>query len=560
MSISVFLNHNRYCYYSCMKTKRPVRLRPLHFHIGLASVALIGLYGFIASMSNNESALAGPPAAPSGKTWQLSWADEFNGSSVDTTKWNVENNTNFGASNHEDQCYRPGNVNVSGGALRLTAQRETVTCGQTNPDTGNKTYYFTSGLVTSRAQGGPMKFKFKQGYVEARIESPKGNPYWPALWLVSPNDGSTPGWPDYGEFDILENYGARPDITTGAFHYKCTKGDGHCKTAPTWYNIKTDSAYGGTSTLGTQISTQADADNYSGGTSDYQTYGFLWEGDKISWFVNGRKYRYFDGTNLYRIEQNGAATLENSISTMGTPSTPFSTIFAYDHSIILNLAVGGDGPRYTYYNYTGYDTAGGYVDGNYAAINPGSLEVDYVRVYQLANAATPIPTPAPITPKTTPAPTTAIPATTPVPSPTPSTNETVKVVTDNATISGGVVLSPVLATDPAVQATVSRVEYYINGKLAQTINQPPFRLDTRSLANGKYDVTEKIIYKDGRTTQKTARIEVLNAATKDLRQPLLITIAAVTAVLGLLVAMPFTRRLILIPVQSIRRLFNNRTL
>src|SRR5690349_11130434 len=30
---------------------------------------------------------ADPPPAPSGKHWELSWNDEFDGSAVDTTKW-----------------------------------------------------------------------------------------------------------------------------------------------------------------------------------------------------------------------------------------------------------------------------------------------------------------------------------------------------------------------------------------------------------------------------------------------------------------------------------------
>lgn len=368
-----------------VKQKKAIRKK--HGVLALLGALLIasGIMAFLinADSQPKDAAFAEPPAAPSGKVWSLKWSDEFNGTSVDTSKWNVADNSNYGSSNKEDECYKAANTTVSGGALHLTAKRQTVTCGGTNPDTGNSTYYFTSGMVTTRAQGGSMKYKFKQGYAEARVKSPRGNPYWSAFWLVSPNDGSTPGWPTYGEFDIFELYGARPDITTGTLHYACTKSGGHCQTSPNWYNIKTDSAYGGSSTLGTQLSTQSAVNAYTGGTADYQVYGFLWEADKISWYVNGRKFRYFDGTNVYRIEQNGSQTLENSISSLGTPSTPFSTVFGYDHSIILNLAFGGNGPRYSYYGYTGSDSASGYSNGNLAADLPGNMDVDYVRVYQL---------------------------------------------------------------------------------------------------------------------------------------------------------------------------------
>jgi beta-glucanase (GH16 family) len=545
------------------------KLRPVHFHISLAVVIMLGVgVTAIMSASNDQDVLAGPPTAPSGQSWQEVWSDEFNGSSLDSSKWNVDNNTNYGASNKEDECYRANNVGVSGGSLRLTAVRETVSCGATNPDTGNSTYYFTSGLVTTRAQSGPMKYKFKQGYIEARVKAPKGNPYWPAFWLVGPNDGSTPGWPDYGEFDIFELYGARPDITNGVLHYSCTSSGNHCKTAPSWYNIKTDSAYGGSSTLGTHITDQAGMDAYSGGTTDFQVYGFLWEANRLSWYVNGRKYRFFDGTNVYRIEQNGSQTFEASTSTLGTPDIPFSTVFNYEHSIILNLAVGGLGPQYSYYGYTVQDTAGGYNNGNYVAVSPGTMEIDYVRVYQLGTTPTP-PPPAPSQPPSSPPPT-------PTPTPPPpssggsqsggtpevvvtSSGEEVTVAKDNQTITGNAVLSPELATDPAEKAKVLKVEYYIDGKLKAIVRKPPFQFDTSKLTNGTYKLTEKIYYKDGTTKQKSVAIQVANyqRAGQSIAKKAALPATLTAGAGGLLLVVPFTRRLIVRVVSKLlTRLLN----
>lgn len=548
------------------KKQSAKRIRPIHVHIGLASTLVLAAGIFLAVSAGRErTAYAGPPAAPSGKVWQLHWGDDFNGSSVDTAKWNIQDNSNFGSSNHEDQCYKAANTTVSGGSLRLTAQRQTVSCGATNPDTGNSTYYFTSGMVTTRAQGGSMKFKFKQGYAEARVKSPKGNPYWPAFWLVGPNDGSTPGWPDYGEFDILEHYGARPDITTGTLHYKCNGGNGHCKTAPTWYNIKTDSAYGGTSTLGTQITNQASLDAYSGGTSDFQVYGFLWESNRLSWYVNGRKFRYFDGANLYRIEQNGTQTLEATTANMGTPAIPFSTVFGYDHSIHLNLAVGGDGPRYSYYGYTGQDSSGGYTNGNYAASNPGAMEVDYVRIYQLATAPTPPPpdeedeTPAP-PPTTTPTPST--PATSPTPAtPNTSTPVTITPPAPTATVTPASGESVSMVADQLSQNTIERVEYYVDGTLASTTQKPPFTFDTENLQKGRYVLTEKVYYTSGSTSEKSIELNIEHTAGK--RDSAGTNKAATYAYLGIatiliggLFVLPLTRQIMLWPIRSIlARLF-----
>jgi beta-glucanase (GH16 family) len=126
--------------------------------------------------------------APTGKVWNQVWADEFNSAAIDANKWNVQHSSNYGSGNHEDACYLKDNVIESGGSLRITAQKQKVSCGGTNPDLSNSTYYFTSGMVTTREQGGSMKYKFTQGYIEARIKAPKGNPYWPAFWLVPTMD------------------------------------------------------------------------------------------------------------------------------------------------------------------------------------------------------------------------------------------------------------------------------------------------------------------------------------------------------------------------------------
>lgn len=549
------------------KTSRTSRKKPtvfglqaIHIHLSIGTVIIMSALVAWTLSTRQQTTYAGPPSAPAGKTWNLMWSDEFSGTSVDTSKWNVQNNTNFGASNNEDECYMANNVSVAAGTLRLTAQQQTVTCGGTNPDTGNSTYYFTSGMITTRAQQGSMKFKFNKGYAEARVKAPRGNPYWPAFWLVSPNDGSTPGWPDYGEFDIFELYGARPDITTGSLHYKCTKAGNHCQLAPTWYNIKTDSAYGGTSTLGTAVdSTQNQS--YIGATNNFVTYGFLWEGDKITWYVNGRKTRYFDGTSLYRIEQNGSQTLEGTTATLGTPSIPFSTVFGYDHSIILNLAVGGNGPRYTYYNYTGYDTASGYVNGNLLADLPGTMEVDYVRVYQLGDTP-PVSTPPPTT--TTPSTNTSTNTNTTAPTPTnnsspsSSNTQTTVVPESGAVVNGEATLTPGLDSDPALQAKIAKVEYYMQGKLVRTLTEPPFTFDTTGLKDGTYVLSEKVYYKDGTTSEKSAPITIKNTANTSQKplhkQPWIYGITLSVATLGSLFVIPSTRIWLLRPVQTLRGL------
>ncbi len=288
-----------------------------------------------------------PPASVTGgATWKAIWADDFSGSAVDTTKWNVANKSNYGSGNSEDECYMAANTTVSGGVLRMVGKRQTVTNCGTNPD-GSGAYYFTSGMVTTRAQGGSMKMKFRQGYAEVRMRVPRGNLYWPAFWLVGAGDGTSPGWPAYGEIDVTEIYGSRPDISETNFHR--TGGNIGSKN----HNVTN------LSSTSTGVNVNAPNPLVAGGTNSWHTYGVNWTSTRIDWIIDGVKVR------TYKASSNADLTA-----------------LAYEHSIILNLAMGGSGPRYADHGYTGKETASGYSNGNLNADLPGTMEVDYVRVWQ----------------------------------------------------------------------------------------------------------------------------------------------------------------------------------
>ncbi|MCX6182430.1 MAG: glycoside hydrolase family 16 protein, partial [Bacteroidetes bacterium] len=126
---------------------------------------------------------------------QLVWADEFNGSSLDLSKWSYQigNGTNdgfdVGWGNQESQYYtsRPENISVTGGNLVITARAENYL--------GAK---YTSGRIRSLGKG-----DWKYGSFEARIKVPEpfqDSRLWPAFWMV-PN---TTDWPHSGEIDIME--------------------------------------------------------------------------------------------------------------------------------------------------------------------------------------------------------------------------------------------------------------------------------------------------------------------------------------------------------------------
>ena len=127
--------------------------------------------------------------------WTPDWSDDFNGTSLDTSRWNALNRKD--SYNNEKQYYRPEQATVSNGSLKLTA---------TNQALDGKAY--RSALVqTNVAQ--------LYGRFEITASLPAGQGMWPAIWLL-PNAAS---WPTGGEIDIMENRGSAPTIVGSAYHF-----------------------------------------------------------------------------------------------------------------------------------------------------------------------------------------------------------------------------------------------------------------------------------------------------------------------------------------------------
>lgn len=138
-----------------------------------------------------------PPA------WTVIGGDEFDGSSVDASKWKLYNNT-YGDGNNELACLTPGNVTEAGGTLSIVARNQPTTCP------GNKPRAYTSGFLGSRETGTyyPMYAKF-----EIRAKVPHAQGMWPAFWLRHRNGAST------AEIDVLEYFHARrPGQGSAALH------------------------------------------------------------------------------------------------------------------------------------------------------------------------------------------------------------------------------------------------------------------------------------------------------------------------------------------------------
>ncbi|HJQ42134.1 MAG TPA: glycoside hydrolase family 16 protein [Jatrophihabitantaceae bacterium] len=152
-------------------------------------------------------------ARSSGGYWSCTFADEFSGSRLDTTKWQPYTSVR-GGFHGGDECYSPSNVTLDSGNLRLTATKSTTTfdCAGT-PST------YRSGLIMSKGL-----FAQAYGRFEMRAMIPAGVGFQPAFWLLPENPYIQPGGYAYGEIDVMESWGTYPDIASPHLHFVQTPG------------------------------------------------------------------------------------------------------------------------------------------------------------------------------------------------------------------------------------------------------------------------------------------------------------------------------------------------
>jgi beta-glucanase (GH16 family) len=160
-----------------------------------------------------------PPPLPAGAKLKLVWVDEFDGTAIDKTKWNVieTDGSDFGVAgwyNSEVQCYtsNPENLKVDG---KLTI---TATKGGKCMNAKNKTETTTAAASARIMTKENFMWKGTPGsstpiLISARLKVPISKSSFPAFWML-PHDDATPwcsgcgkhgGWPKSGEIDIMEH-------------------------------------------------------------------------------------------------------------------------------------------------------------------------------------------------------------------------------------------------------------------------------------------------------------------------------------------------------------------
>ncbi len=178
-----------------------------------------------------------------------------------------------------------------------------------------------AGSYTSTRMVSLGKKEFTYGKIEVRAKLPSGTGIWPAIWMLGSNINSV-GWPACGEIDIMEYVGYQPNIVHATVH------------TSTGFAENGD---GSPKTLNTA-------------EEEFHIYGLLWNESSLTFYID---------------------TPEN-VTHIYSPSNKTGANWPFNKSqfFILNIAVGG--------NWGG-------AQGIDNSIFPQTMEIDYVRVYELPN-------------------------------------------------------------------------------------------------------------------------------------------------------------------------------
>lgn len=304
--------------------------------------------------------------------YQLVWADEFDGTEVDTTYWNFEDNAR-GGGNAELQYFTPRNASiekhpVSGeSCLVLNAQRED--------------YYYTAAdgeqgyrPATSVRMNTQDKMAFTYGKIEARIAFPfTKDGLWPAFWMLGNNLATDLGdddsiddmaeelakqgrvlWPKCGEIDICEmghvsgiEMGLQDRRFNGAAHWGESYNNGQYPNTANFVNI--DYPVQG----------------------DFHTWTVIWEPDTLAMYLD--------------LDANPEAEPYFALSLRNKDLNEPGHYFNHDFYLLFNLSVGGffpNMPNPDKYSKVVPAELLEPVTGLPADGTPVKMYVDYVRLYQ----------------------------------------------------------------------------------------------------------------------------------------------------------------------------------
>jgi beta-glucanase (GH16 family) len=175
-----------------------------------------------------------PPGLDS--SWHLVFDDEFNGRTLDSTKW-ITNAGRGGTCTSVDvggaACFDSSAISVSNGNVHIEANKESI----------NGMDYL-AGIINT-----DTKYYFTYGYFDIRAKMPKGAGLWGSIWLYNQAG-------DANEIDIVELLGKDPTITHQTLHSPFTRQHQYNSIGEDW-------------------------------TRDYHDYAVKWQPGRLTFYIDG---------------------------------------------------------------------------------------------------------------------------------------------------------------------------------------------------------------------------------------------------------------------------------
>lgn len=134
-------------------------------------------------------AIGAPPPSLNGEGYRLVWSDEFDGTSLDMSRWVYRTDERMWSRQ------KPENVAVRDGKLILTVKKES----------SGKMEYTGAGIISRK--------RFLYGYYEARFKVPSGTGWHTSFWMMrhGGNGGTDPA-KTLQELDVCENDSVNPRV------------------------------------------------------------------------------------------------------------------------------------------------------------------------------------------------------------------------------------------------------------------------------------------------------------------------------------------------------------
>lgn len=234
--------------------------------------------------------------------YELVFSDEFNGSQLDTSKWNTsylwgtdlfinsEEQYYVDIANEPDFGFNP--FTFDGNNLTINSIR---TPSELSAKALNQPYL--SGVITSYDA-----FKFTYGYIETRAKVSYGRGYWPAFWLLNAYYVD-----DKPEIDIMEFIGQDQDVVYHTYHYYDSDGQ-----------------------LRSTKSQPTPGIDY---TSDFHTYAAEWKPGTIIFYVDGIERHRINDPKVSRQDMYVIANTALGGWWAGSPddTTPFPGEYTLDY-------------------------------------------------------------------------------------------------------------------------------------------------------------------------------------------------------------------------------------